>query len=209
MTATLPAPPGAATQPGIDGRRLPLRDRLVPPMPADRLAGWLMPLAITAVAGVLRFWHLTAPRGKYFDEIYYTKDAYGLLTRGYELNDQCTGGTFVVHPQLGKWLIALSEWAFGHVDCTKVAHGDPELGWRFSSAVAGTLAVLVLARTARRMFRSTVLGCFAGLLLALDGIMTGNASASACAAALAAWGNTSGQDALVGMAIALLHRRAP
>ncbi|HMA47669.1 MAG TPA: phospholipid carrier-dependent glycosyltransferase, partial [Frankiaceae bacterium] len=136
----------------------------------DRLADWLMPLAVTAVAGVLRFWHLTAPRGMYFDEVYYTRDAYGLLTRGYELNDRCTGGAFVVHPPLGKWLIALSEWAFGHVDCTKVAHGNPELGWRFSSAVAGTLAVLVLARTARRMFRSTVLGCFAGLLLALDGL---------------------------------------
>ena len=45
----------------------------------------------------------------------------------------------------------------------------PEFGWRFGSAIAGTLSVLLLVRIARRMFRSTVLGCAAGLLLALDG----------------------------------------
>jgi dolichyl-phosphate-mannose--protein O-mannosyl transferase len=37
-------------------------------------------------------------------------------------------------------------------------------------ALTGTLAVLVVARTDRRLFRSTLLGCTAGLLLALDGI---------------------------------------
>lgn len=41
------------------------------------------------------------------------------------------------------------------------------------------------------------------LLLALDGIMTTNPDPPTCAAALAAWGNTSGHDALVGMALAL------
>ena len=35
--------------------------------------------------------------------------------------------------------------------------------------MAGILAVLILIRIARRMFRSTVLGCAAGLLMALDG----------------------------------------
>lgn len=39
------------------------------------------------------------------------------------------------------------------------------------------------------------------LLLALDGIMTANPDPPTCAAALAAWGNTSGHDALVGMAL--------
>ncbi len=46
---------------------------------------------------------------------------------------------------------------------------SPEFGWRFSAAVAGTLSVLLLVRIARRMFGSTILGCAAGLLLALDG----------------------------------------
>ena len=47
---------------------------------------------------------------------------------------------------------------------------SPEFGWRFSAAVAGILSVLLLVRIARRMFRSTVLGCAAGLLIALDGL---------------------------------------
>jgi dolichyl-phosphate-mannose--protein O-mannosyl transferase len=43
-------------------------------------------------------------------------------------------------------------------------------GWRFSVAQLGTLSVLMLARIARRMFRSTLLGCVAGLLLSVDGL---------------------------------------
>jgi hypothetical protein len=41
------------------------------------------------------------------------------------------------------------------------------------------------------------------LLQALDGIMTGAPEADACASLLAQWGNTSGLDALVGMALAI------
>ncbi len=41
------------------------------------------------------------------------------------------------------------------------------------------------------------------LVLALDGIVAGSASPKACAASLAGWGNTSGVDALVGMALVL------
>ena len=57
-------------------------------------------------------------------------------------------------------MIAGGEWAFGLTP----------FGWRFAVAVAGSLAILILARTARRMTRSTLLGCVAGLLLALDGL---------------------------------------
>lgn len=42
------------------------------------------------------------------------------------------------------------------------------------------------------------------LLLALDGILTGEPPPDACASYLARWGNSSGLDALVGMALALL-----
>ena len=42
----------------------------------------------------------------------------------------------MVHPPLGKWLIALGEQAFG----------NNELGWRFPAAIAGTLMVLILIR---------------------------------------------------------------
>ncbi|WP_369809378.1 dolichyl-phosphate-mannose--protein mannosyltransferase [Frankia sp. QA3] len=148
-----------------------LRERLCPPMPGSPLAGWLATLSVAVVAGLLRFWNLTQPRGVYFDEVYYTKDAWGLLTAGYEINSTtCSGPAYVVHPPFGKWLMAASEGLFGYTNCAGAPHGDPELGWRFSSALFGTLAVLVLARAARRMFRSTLLGCFAGLLLALDGL---------------------------------------
>jgi dolichyl-phosphate-mannose-protein mannosyltransferase len=158
--------PARAAAPG----RRSWHDRLVDEMPTDRLAGWLGPLGLAVVAGIMRFWGLTSRKGIYFDEVYYTHDAYTLFHHGYEQDTTCTGPGFVVHPPLGKWLMGLSEWLFGHTDCAGVRHGDPELGWRFASAVAGTLAVLVLARTARRMFRSTLLGCFAGLLMAFDGL---------------------------------------
>jgi hypothetical protein len=42
------------------------------------------------------------------------------------------------------------------------------------------------------------------LLLALDGILCAASPPSACAAALSAWGNTSGRDALTGMALVIL-----
>ncbi len=141
-------------------------------MPSDRLVGFLATLGIAVLAGLLRIWQVTEPKGVYFDEVYYTKDAYGLKTYGYEASgDACDGSpAFVVHPPFGKWLMAASQALFGYVDCAGKAHGNPELGWRLSSVVAGTLAVFVLARTARRMFRSTLLGCFAGLLMAFDGL---------------------------------------
>lgn len=179
MTATTHVPASEGT-PGrrpptseadaVAATHLSARDRLVIPMPADRVAGWLGPLGLAIVAGVIRLWHISQPRGIYFDEVYYTKDAYSLLRHGVELDTNCTGPGFVAHPPLGKWLMAVSEWIFGYTDCSGVRHGNPELGWRVASAVAGTLAVLILARVARRIFRSTILGCFAGLLLAFDGL---------------------------------------
>jgi len=67
---------------------------------------------------------------------------------------------FVVHPPVGKWMIGLGEWLFGT---------DNPFGWRFASAVVGTLSILMIGRIARRLFRSTLLGTTAALLLAIDG----------------------------------------
>ncbi|WP_352244495.1 phospholipid carrier-dependent glycosyltransferase, partial [Microtetraspora sp. NBRC 13810] len=61
---------------------------------------------------------------------------------------------------MGKWMIGVGEWLFG----------PNPFGWRFAAALAGALSILMLARVARRMTRSTLLGCLAGLLLALDGL---------------------------------------
>ncbi|MET7454886.1 phospholipid carrier-dependent glycosyltransferase [Streptomyces sp. NPDC005574] len=183
---------GHSARPPADVRR-----RLVPPFPepgtrvwrwlglgpgpAYRLAramGWLGPVLVAVLAGALRFWHLGQPRKLVFDETYYAKDAWSMLHLGYEgtwpdrkiadpqvlahpqvipLSDT---GAFVAHPPAGKWVIALGEWMFGL---------DP-YGWRFMTAVLGTLSVLMLCRTGRRLFRSTLLGCLAGALMAVDGL---------------------------------------
>ena len=57
-------------------------------------------------------------------------------------------------------MIAAGEWLFGV---------DSSWGWRFASAVVGTLAILMVGRVARRLFGSTTLGATASLLLAVDG----------------------------------------
>jgi dolichyl-phosphate-mannose-protein mannosyltransferase len=169
----------------VDERKRPssVRDRLVPPMPGSALWGWLGPLAVTVFGAILRFTGLGHPKAVVFDETYYAKDAFSLVTWGVEktaIKDAdkalMAGGTdiwqkcapdaldkcasFVVHPPLGKWMIGLGEWLFGM---------NP-FGWRVAAAVIGTLSIFLLARLARRMTRSTLLGCFAGLLLAIDGL---------------------------------------
>ncbi|WP_243729117.1 dolichyl-phosphate-mannose--protein mannosyltransferase [Nesterenkonia sphaerica] len=138
------------------------------------LWGWLVPVIIFVFALALRLDGLNNPHTLIFDETYYAKDAYALLQTGYELewpsgadadwlagDPQPTGqGSYVVHPPLGKWLIALGILPFGMAE---------PLGWRFSSAVAGALGALLIAFIAQRMFRSVFLGGFAGTLTAVEG----------------------------------------
>ena len=69
-------------------------------------------------------------------------------------------GEYVVQPPVGKLAIAVGEWIYGL---------NP-LGWRVAPALFGTLAVFIMCRIARRLTRSTLLGCVAGLLLSLDGL---------------------------------------
>lgn len=142
---------------------------------SDPVISWVGTLAITALAGFLRLWDLGRPRTLLFDETYYAKDAWSLLHFGYaqnyvdKANDLIVGGKttgiwtgtpeMVVHPEVGKWLIALGESAFGM----------NSFGWRFASAVAGTLMVLVMIRLARRVTRSTMLGLVAGVLMCFEG----------------------------------------
>ncbi|MGI3780301.1 MAG: phospholipid carrier-dependent glycosyltransferase, partial [Janthinobacterium lividum] len=150
-------------------------DRLRDPMPADRLRGWVVTLVITAVAFLLRLPRLAYPDKLVFDETYYAKDAYSLLKFGYErnwgenANDQITAGNvdvmqktaeFVVHPPVGKWLIAFGEHFFGM----------SSFGWRIAPLIFGTLLVLVTIRLVRRVSRSTLVGGLAGLLLTVDGL---------------------------------------
>ena len=161
-----------------EGRPVPsARRRLVPVVVrSERLTGWVATLAVTALAGFLRLWHLGSPHQFLFDETYYAKDAWSLLQHGFttgyvdDANEKILDGTvtgiftdapsMVVHPEVGKWLIAAGEQLFGM---------NP-FGWRVASAVVGTLTVLVLVRLVRRLTGSTLLGCTAGLLLCFDGL---------------------------------------
>lgn len=126
----------------------------------DYLWSWVATAVVTLIAGAVRLVKLDHPKSKIFDEVYYATEGWALLNHGVEWNEKDNVASYVVHPPLGKWLIALGEWVFGY----------NEFGWRIAAAVAGTLAVLILIRLARLMFHSTVLGCAAGLLMALDGM---------------------------------------
>jgi dolichyl-phosphate-mannose-protein mannosyltransferase len=152
-----------------------LPGRLVPPFGPRSVWDWGGPLLVTVFGGLLRFWRLGTPRAVVFDETYYVPDAYSILRHGVEYNHGSnvnalllrgsgnifTGpGEYVVHPPLGKEMIAAGEWLFGLTP----------FGWRFAVALAGTVSILMTARIARRMTRSTLLGCAAGLLMALDGL---------------------------------------
>jgi dolichyl-phosphate-mannose-protein mannosyltransferase len=133
----------------------PRRD-VVPPLPADGRLSWLLAGALGLAALVLRLWGINYPQDPLFDEAYYPPEARELLVWGHEYN---RGYSFIVHPPLGKWLIAAGEQLFGY----------NSFGWRFPSAVAGAIAVVVLVRLARRLTGSTLLGLVAGLLLTVDG----------------------------------------
>ncbi|MDT0263139.1 dolichyl-phosphate-mannose--protein mannosyltransferase [Jatrophihabitans lederbergiae] len=125
--------------------------------PDAPLRSWLWALAVTALAAGTRFWALGFPESKSFDELYYATEAQEMLRYGYEDNRDYM---FIVHPPLGKWLIAITSAIFG----------NDAVGWRAAPAVAGVVSVLILVRLAQRMLRSTLLGVLAGTLLALDGI---------------------------------------
>ncbi|HEY2269072.1 MAG TPA: phospholipid carrier-dependent glycosyltransferase, partial [Streptosporangiaceae bacterium] len=156
MTATEADMPAA---PATDeaSRLAVLRARLVSPLPDDRPWGWLGPLLVTAFGTFLRFDRLRVPRALIFDETYYVKDAWSILNHGVELNlvpnanaiiqaghtnifAACSGtaacGEYVVQPELGKLLIAGGEAMFGL----------NSFGWRFASALFGSLAILLMCR---------------------------------------------------------------
>jgi dolichyl-phosphate-mannose-protein mannosyltransferase len=121
---------------------------------------WVATGFIVLIGAALRLVNLGYPPGKIFDEIYYATEADELLAHGVEWRPETNTGDYVVHPPLGKWCIALGEWLFGYT----------AFGWRFMPMIAGVLSILLIVRIGRRLFRSTALGCAAGLLVCLDGL---------------------------------------
>jgi dolichyl-phosphate-mannose-protein mannosyltransferase len=132
------------------------RRQSTPPLPSDRRLAAVLTAVLGVATLVTRLWDISYPGDLVFDEAYYPPEAREILELGYEYN---RGYTFIVHPPLGKLLIAVGEQLFGY----------DSFGWRLPSAVASTVAVVVLVRLARRLTGSTLLGLVAGLLLALDG----------------------------------------
>ena len=133
-----------------------------------RLWFWLAPALTAVIGGLLRFIRLGQPPSLVFDETYYIKDAYSYLQSGYErnwaekANDLFNQGIFtslettaeyVVHPPVGKWMIAFGMWLFG---------SDSTFGWRFTAALVGTLSVFMLALIAQKMFRLHPVGRHGG-----------------------------------------------
>jgi dolichyl-phosphate-mannose-protein mannosyltransferase len=127
-------------------------------------------LAVTALAGGLRLYHLSRPAERVFDEHFYTKD--GCLYAGYPPTEcaihgdtekywvDTWGESSWEHPQLGKWTIALGIKAFGNTP----------FGWRISSVVFGTATVTLVAVLAQLLFGSALWTFVAGLLLGTESL---------------------------------------
>jgi len=129
--------------------------------PLDRFEGWIMTAVVSALAACTRFLNLQSPTDAgtpVFDEKHYAPQAWQMLHNG-GIEDN-PGFGLVVHPPVGKQVIAIGEAIFGY-------NG---LGWRFSGALLGVIMVALVARTVRRISRSTVIGGIAGLLLIADGV---------------------------------------
>ncbi|MGW2093042.1 dolichyl-phosphate-mannose--protein mannosyltransferase [Promicromonospora sukumoe] len=166
----------------------PVRDRLLRDLlgerrlalgrrASDRFWGLFGALVVTAIAAGARLWALGRPGKLVFDETYYVKEGWSLASLGFEAawpdkpNPAFEAGDvssyktdeaeYVVHPPVGKWMIAIGMRLMGGAT-------DP-MAWRIASAVIGVVAVFLMVRIARRMFSSTLLGLVAGLLLAVDG----------------------------------------
>ena len=133
-------------------------------------------VSVMVIAALTRLWNLGYPEKLVFDETYYVKDALTLSVEGHEKSWPDGADTafqagdvfgylgqaaFVVHPPLGKWLIASGIWLVGP---------DESTGWRLSTALLGIATVGLLMLVALKLFRSVPVAILAGFFLAIDGL---------------------------------------
>jgi dolichyl-phosphate-mannose--protein O-mannosyl transferase len=124
---------------------------------ADRLI-WLSEqpvfgvMAIALVAFATRFWNLDGTADVVFDEIYYPKFAQNYL-RGETLFD--------AHPPLAKYIIALGIQFFGYAP----------LGYRFMTALAGSLLPLVTYEFVWQLSDRRSWAWLTGWFVAMDGLL--------------------------------------
>nr|WP_233125472.1 MULTISPECIES: phospholipid carrier-dependent glycosyltransferase [Corynebacterium] len=171
MSTQVPAsaPPASPTLPPA-----PKRWRAKRPEPsAPVTVPWTKRDTVSAtVIGVLalltRFIGLTQPTSggtPVFDEKHYVPQAFDMVRDyinpvlgGIESNP---GYGLVVHPPLGKQLLAWGEQLFGYTP----------LGWRLMTALFGTAIVVFVFLIARRVSQSTSIGLFAGIIALFDGVL--------------------------------------
>jgi dolichyl-phosphate-mannose-protein mannosyltransferase len=129
--------------------------------PLDHIRGWVVTGIVTLLAAITRFVNLGSPTDSgtpIFDEKHYAPQAWQALNNhGVEDNP---GFGLVVHPPVGKQLIAIGEAIFGY----------DGVGWRFTGALLGVVLVLLVMRIVRRISRSTLVGAIAGVLCICDGV---------------------------------------
>ena len=121
---------------------------------------WVYALGFAAFGLILRLWNLDSPKGKVFDEIYYATNAESLLQNGIEIDSKSGLAQFIVHPPTGKWLIASGIKLFGY----------NEFGWRFAAAIVGSISIILMYFTAKKLFNNKLLSVFATALISLDGL---------------------------------------
>jgi len=119
---------------------------------------WGLQAGILLLGAYLRLAHLGRPTTFIFDELYYVKGAQQFLKYGVEAD--AGKGIFVVHPPLGKWVIALGIQIFG----------DNPFGWRVAVALLGILSIFLVGRIAYWLFRSESAATIATLLYAVDAL---------------------------------------
>jgi len=118
----------------------------------------IAPILIALASFFLRLFNLGDIKTFIFDEVYYVDGARDLLKFGVEVSGNSP--EFIVHPPIGKWLIAGGIQIFG----------DNAFGWRFATALAGSLMILLIALIAHRLFRNSLLTALASALMSVDGL---------------------------------------
>ena len=121
---------------------------------------WVYALGFGLFGLALRLWNLDSPKGKIFDEIYYATNAQSLLQNGVEIDSKSGLAQFIVHPPAGKWLIAIGIKLFGY----------NEFGWRFAAAIVGSISIVLMYFTAKKLFNNKLFSVFAAALISLDGL---------------------------------------
>lgn len=130
----------------------------------DTIAAWV----IGVVALLTRFIGLTQPTSSgtpVFDEKHYVPQGWDMVRSHFNI---VLGGIesnpaygLVVHPPLGKQLLAAGEMIFGYTP----------LGWRIMTALFGTAVIVFIFLLARRLSQSTNIAIVAGIIAIFDGVL--------------------------------------